>query len=105
MDVDQLLEELTIEQLTEWQAYYELEPFGMPWNQTALLASILANANRDPKEKPEPYTLNEFLPVPADDAEEDDQSQSPDEEPDWMRWKRNLRAYGKAVAPPQERIQ
>lgn len=98
MDVDQLLEELTIEQLTEWQAYYALEPFGMPWHQTALLASILANANRDPKEKPEPFTLEEFLPVSAKDDEDDS-------EPDWMRWKRNLRAYGEMVAPPQERIQ
>ena len=37
-------------EFTEWQAFYQLEPFGpeaQSW-RAAMLASILANVNRDP---------------------------------------------------------
>ena len=33
------------------------------WNQTSMLAAILANANRDPKKKPEPFQPDDFHPL------------------------------------------
>jgi len=33
------------------------------WNQTALLAAILANANRDQKKRPRPYEIKDFHPL------------------------------------------
>lgn len=102
--------------MLEWEAYYELEPFGGQWQQTALLASLIANANRDPEKRPEPFTVEDFLPGEsgvdngrsgeADDGEETDEvlSDGPstalenaplwaEDEPDWKRWKRNIRAF------------
>jgi len=32
------------------------------WHQTALLATILANSNRDEKKQKKPFELNDFLP-------------------------------------------
>ena len=32
------------------------------WDQTSLLAMLLANANRDPKKKRKPYTTADFDP-------------------------------------------
>lgn len=45
---DYWLEELTGKQLTEWEAYYSLEPFGelQEWERTGLLASMIANLFR-----------------------------------------------------------
>lgn len=94
--MDQLLEELSIEQLTEWQAYFELEPFGMAWHQTAQLAAILANANRDPKEKPKPFTVEDFLPTGSREGDENEPEEA-DGTPNWMRWKRNIRAYAESA--------
>jgi len=34
----------------------------LQWNQTSLIACILANANRDPK-KSSPFTLSDFHPL------------------------------------------
>lgn len=51
-------------EFTEWQAFYQIEPFGPEadsW-RSAMLASILANVNRDPKKKREPYTIDDFMP-------------------------------------------
>jgi len=33
------------------------------WNQSALICTILANANRDPKKKPFPFELSDFHPL------------------------------------------
>lgn len=32
------------------------------WSQTALIACILANSNRDPKRKPTPFKIEDFDP-------------------------------------------
>lgn len=87
-----------------------------------MLSAILANANRNPEETPEPFTVNDFiqwLTAPFEevsDAEEDvedweDELEEPeawpeedpvpatDEQPAWKQWKRNIRAYAESVAP------
>lgn len=33
------------------------------WEQTALIAAILANASRDTKRKSEPFTIDDFHPM------------------------------------------
>jgi hypothetical protein len=62
-DVDALLARITSEQLSEWMAFYMLEPFGEERAdlRMATLASLLANVNRDPKVRKEPYTAADFM--------------------------------------------
>jgi hypothetical protein len=43
VNVDEMLDLVTPEQITEWWAYYTLEPFGEPWQHTALLAAVIQN--------------------------------------------------------------
>lgn len=98
MHVDEVLAELSAEEIAEWQAYARLEPFGNEWIQTALLASLTANANRDTEAHPDPFELEQFLPEVADDVpvemilQEDGENAdpTPDDaaEPPWMAWKR-----------------
>ena len=51
-------------EVTEWAAFLEVEPLGGARADlhTAMLMTLLANANRDRKKKPKPFTLTEFLP-------------------------------------------
>lgn len=63
MTVQELTEQLSEQELTEWVAYYRIEPFGEQRAdiRTASLCATIANCNRDPKKKPSPYTLKDFL--------------------------------------------
>lgn len=47
-----------------WRAYLEVEPIGARRDDlhTAMLMTLLANANRDRKKRPKPFTLQEFMP-------------------------------------------
>ncbi len=96
LDVDGILAELSVEQLREWEAYAILEPFGAPWKQTALLAMLLANANRDPDAKPEPYEMSDFLPAESNVLVVDGESEPEEEEPHWMKMKRVLQVLADA---------
>ena len=44
-------------------AYYRLEPFGGKRDEihAAMIAMVIANANRDEKKKPNPFTIEDFL--------------------------------------------
>lgn len=47
----------------EWQEFYEIEPFGLQV-QDAFHAhgiAVLANVNRDPKRRKEPFGIKDFL--------------------------------------------
>lgn len=48
----------------DWIAYYAVEPFGGVRGdvQTAILASLIANANRNPKKQPRAFKPAQFLP-------------------------------------------
>jgi len=50
--------------LSEWQAYYELEPWGVEREEVrfAKLCVLIAEPNRDRKRKSTPFTLDDFLP-------------------------------------------
>lgn len=66
---------ISAEELTEWMALYRLEPWGEERGdmRAALIASIIANVNRDPKKRPQPYELKDFMlkfePDPPPDPE------------------------------------
>lgn len=65
LDVDHLAREMTARELAEWEAFDRLEG-GIggrgDWQRTALLASLYAERNRDPKRRSAPFSLKEFLP-------------------------------------------
>lgn len=51
-------------EFVEWLAYYQAEPFGGVRSdmQTAVVAALIANANRNPKKRKQPFKPAEFLP-------------------------------------------
>lgn len=61
---DLLLAEMSAEQFDEWTAFYLLEPWGEQRTEEmiAILCSIVANANRDPKKRSKPFTQADFMP-------------------------------------------
>ena len=61
--VRQLLAEMTSDELTEWMAYYKIEPFGemVADQRHGIATSVLANINRDPKQRRDPYKARDFI--------------------------------------------
>lgn len=61
--MSQLLREVTSTELTEWRAYYDLEPFGalMDDRRHGIATAVLANVNRDSKSKPDAYKETDFI--------------------------------------------
>lgn len=59
-------------QLAEWMAFYRLEPWGdeRADMRAGIVASTIANVNRDAKKRPKPYTPGDFMPQ-YDTQEED----------------------------------
>lgn len=51
-------------ELTEWRAYYEIEPFGemIADERHGIATAVLANVNRDSKRKPDAYEPRNFIP-------------------------------------------
>jgi len=51
-------------EFSEWMAYYNLEPFGEERAdlRMAMLASLIANVNRDKKRRPNPFLPKDFMP-------------------------------------------
>ncbi len=49
-------------ELAEWRAYYELEPFGEDWKQTAYLCSLIGNSAGG-KRNGKAFTPDDFLPT------------------------------------------
>ncbi|CUS04243.2 protein of unknown function [Candidatus Promineifilum breve] len=51
-------------EIATWEAVRDLAPFGLrgEWVRSAALQALVANVNRDAKRRPQPYTLNDFLP-------------------------------------------
>jgi len=69
-----MLAEMSSRQLSEWMAFAAVEPFGDDERQaeyrSALVASTIANVNRDPKRKP--IETDKFMREPYLDKEEMD---------------------------------
>lgn len=64
MTVRELLARIDSRELTEWMAYYEVEPWGseIDDHRFGTVASTIANVNRDPKKRSQPYKPNDFFP-------------------------------------------
>lgn len=64
MTVRELLERTTSQELAEWMAYDRLDPFSEERAdlRSGIIASIIANVNRDPKSTPQPFTAQDFMP-------------------------------------------
>jgi hypothetical protein len=62
--VAQMLAEVSSLELTEWLAYYRLEPFGegVADQRHGGLSALLANIHRDAKTKPDPFRPTDFIP-------------------------------------------
>ncbi len=71
-------------------AFYRVEPFGERRAdlRMAIVASLIANANRDPGKRREPYTVDDFMPK-FDEANEPQQHQT------WEQQKSILQALFK----------
>ncbi len=61
--VGELLDTVSYPELLEWGQFMELDP-EPEWRadaRSAQICAILANVNRDSKQRPEPYRLTEFM--------------------------------------------
>lgn len=60
-----MLARMSSRELTEWMAYATLEPFGAERGdlRAGIVASTIANVNRDPKSRPEPFAPQDFMPL------------------------------------------
>lgn len=50
-------------QFREWDEYYSVEPWGDDQHEarSGMLCSLLANIHRDPKVKPQPFRMKDFM--------------------------------------------
>ena len=74
MTVRELLARIDSRELSEWMVYYRLEPWGTEvddW-RAGMIASVIANVNRDPKKQNKPFQPTDFMPrrAPVEDREQ-----------------------------------
>ena len=71
MPVARLLASISSQELTEWQAFYCVEPFGEERAdvRSAIVAATVANVNRSSKSAPAPVTA--FMPRFEAESDED----------------------------------
>lgn len=55
---------MSAQEFDEWWSYFQVEPFGEERAdlRMGIIASTLANINRDAKARPEPYRPLDFMP-------------------------------------------
>lgn len=88
----ELLERADSRELAEWQAYYRLEPFGSERGdiQAGIVASTVANVNRDSKKRRKPYRPDDFMP-------KFDEAWQRQQEPAWQRMLRTVETLNRAM--------
>ena len=59
----ELVQRMSREELTEWIAFSQLEPFGAEIEEyhAALIASVIAEVNRNRKKRGKPFAPREFM--------------------------------------------
>ena len=64
MTVGELLARISSRELTEWMVYAQVEPFGEERGdlRAGIVASTIANVNRDAKKRRKPFEPEEFMP-------------------------------------------
>jgi hypothetical protein len=65
MSVRRAQEEIGSREFCEWVAFNRLDPIGLERADVnaALVATVIANANRDPAKRAEPFALRDFMVV------------------------------------------
>ena len=79
MTVKELLARIDSRELSEWMAYFSLEPWGTEvedW-RAGMIAATIANVNRDEKKRKKPFEPKDFIPQRAKPPVEE---QSPEEQ-------------------------
>ena len=63
MTVAELGDRMSSRELSEWMAYYSIEPFGDERAdlRSGIVASTIANVNRDPKKQKTPFKPVDFM--------------------------------------------
>jgi hypothetical protein len=64
LTVKDLLRRIDSRELSEWMAFYNLEPWGCEAENRRFgtIAATFANVHRKPKKKPTPYSWLDFFP-------------------------------------------
>lgn len=64
MTVEEMLDRMSHREYRDWQEFYALEPFGDERAdlRAGIVASVIANVNRDAKKHPEPFAPGDFMP-------------------------------------------
>ena len=64
MPVGEMLGRMSSAEITEWLAFYQLEPFGPERGdlRAGIVAATVANVNRDAKKQKKPYSAQDFMP-------------------------------------------
>lgn len=78
MTVSDLLRRIDSRELTEWAAFYALEPWGTDADdmRAGIVASTIANVNRDPKKQRRPFQPSDFIPRREPKAEQTPEEQA-----------------------------
>lgn len=95
MTVRELLTRIDSRELTEWAAFFGLEPWGTEvedW-RAGMVASTIANTNRDPKKQKKPFEPKDFMPKREQEPEKE---QTPEEQ------KRILEMWSAVIGARQE---
>lgn len=55
---------MTANEFAEWMAFARLEPFGahVDYHRAGVVAATVANTQRDPKRRPQPFQARDFIP-------------------------------------------
>lgn len=103
VDVDALLARLSSRQISEWMAYYTLDPFGEERAdlRMGMLMALIANVNRDPQKRKEAYTAEEFMPKFGEEYKQDGPGKQDGQT--WEQQKELLKAMSGSHAKTQRR--
>lgn len=73
----ELQQRVSSRDFAEYWAHHQLEPWGLEREdlRAGIVASTIANANRDPKKRAQPYTAFDFVPQGATDEDESDEDE------------------------------
>lgn len=88
------MQRMTWSQFVSWQHYFQLEPFGEERAdyRAGIVASMIANANRDTTRHPDSYQPTDFMPDYAGDRA----AQPITKKSAWQTIKSKAAAYAKA---------
>lgn len=78
--IAELQERISSHDFAEYWVHFQLDPWGLEREdlRAGIVASTIANANRDPKKRRRPWTPDQFMPHVAEPEGRDDEE--PDED-------------------------